>query len=268
MSAAARRLTLTAAAFLLAAGCGEAPPKPKGSPAETPPPGPPTPAGSDINPKAEALAWIAGGGAQKLESVPFAEVIAATAGHRLLPIDAEASADAEILAAVSRALDAALAEMNADGSPVRGLRRINEASRFFEDALREALDAMPGFACAVPEAANGRAQRSGYPDLRLEHLASARVTYLDPKLFEETSADSTLRTFYYEPRAETNKIDADGHHLLLGISHDGNDGGWRFTGWKIVDLARFRVRLKAEFQGSNRDLYGEGMTVRESGGKR
>jgi hypothetical protein len=25
--------------------------------------------------------------------------------------------------------------------------------------------------------------------------------------------------------------------------------------WDLVDLAQFRVKLKAEFQGSNRDLY-------------
>ncbi len=35
----------------------------------------------------------------------------------------------------------------------------------------------------------------------------------------------------------------------------GRVGGWKFTRWDVVDLARFRVRLKAEFQGSNRDLY-------------
>ena len=30
---------------------------------------------------------------------------------------------------------------------------------------------------------------------------------------------------------------------------------WKFTRWDLIDLANFKVKLKAEFQGSNRDLY-------------
>jgi hypothetical protein len=30
---------------------------------------------------------------------------------------------------------------------------------------------------------------------------------------------------------------------------------WKFTRWDVVDLSQFKVKLKAEFQGSNRDLY-------------
>jgi hypothetical protein len=43
---------------------------------------------------------------------------------------------------------------------------------------------------------------------------------------------------------------------LIGIEHDGRqDGYWKFLNWDIVDISHFQVRLKAEFQGSNRDLY-------------
>jgi hypothetical protein len=30
---------------------------------------------------------------------------------------------------------------------------------------------------------------------------------------------------------------------------------WKFTRWDLVDLSRFTVKLKAEFQGSNHDMY-------------
>ena len=30
---------------------------------------------------------------------------------------------------------------------------------------------------------------------------------------------------------------------------------WKFVRWDLVDLSRFTVKLKAEFQGSNRDIY-------------
>ena len=67
-----------------------------------------------------------------------------------------------------------------------------------------------------------------------------------------------MRTFYFTPRKETNKILDDAHHLLVGFAHDGRHKDlWKFTGWELVDLSRFKVRLKAEFQGSNRDLYQE-----------
>ena len=97
--------------------------------------------------------------------------------------------------------------------------------------------------------------RSGYPDLRIEHSASNTVAYLDPKLFEDSSRSSSLRTFYYEPKTTTSKIQEDAIHYLLGFSHDGQDGAWAFGDWELVDLSQLEVRLKTEFQASNRDLY-------------
>ena len=81
------------------------------------------------------------------------------------------------------------------------------------------------------------------------------VYYLDPKLMERGSVDSSLRTFYFEPKDRTLKILDDATHLLIGIEHDGNDGDWEFLGYRLVDLSKLKVRLKAEFQASNRDMY-------------
>ena len=66
-----------------------------------------------------------------------------------------------------------------------------------------------------------------------------------------------LRTFYYEPKTETGKIHDDAHHLIIGFEHGPreSDGSWKFLNWELVDLSGFKVRLKAEFQGSNRDIY-------------
>ena len=42
----------------------------------------------------------------------------------------------------------------------------------------------------------------------------------------------------------------------MGVAHDaGQDGRMRFVGWDLVDVARMPVRLKIEFQSSNRDIY-------------
>jgi hypothetical protein len=169
-----------------------------------------------------------------------------------------------MLDAIRAAADEAVKTHNATESPIRGLRRINEASRFFEDTIREHLDAHPALFCTVPRLADGSEQRTGYPDLRIEHVDSGTIAYLDPKLFEAGSRDSSLRTFYFTPRAETSKVRADAYHLLLGISHDGEDGAWTFTSWELIDLSKLQVRLKAEFQASNRDLYREVCRIAQS----
>jgi len=128
-------------------------------------------------------------------------------------------------------------------------------SSHFEEALLKELERAPEFTCAYPRTASGNLQRSGYPDLLIRHKESDRVIYLDPKLVAEGSLNSSLRTFYFTPRKETNKVLHDAHHVLVGIEHDGNTGKWKFLRWHLVDLADFKVTLKAEFQASNRDLY-------------
>ncbi len=186
----------------------------------------------------------------------FATVAEACSGKQVIPLAAKES-HRRVKAAIESALTRAIEKLNAANSPVRSLRRINEASRFFEDALHERLDTEPDLSCDIPPNRRGEAQRSGYPDLRIVHEPSGEVFYLDPKLVEDGSWDSTLRSFYFEPKDETLKITDHAVHLLAGISHDGQDGAWTFTGFKLVDLSTLKVRLKAEFQASNKDLYPE-----------
>ncbi len=190
----------------------------------------------------------------RLEGIPFPEVIAATTGHRVLPLDANDAVDAAIVKHVRTTALAVMATLNAADSPLKGLRRINEASKFFEDHLVKALNNAE-FTCTFPLTAKGDVQRSGYPDLQLVHRASARITYLDPKLFEKSGRASTLRTFYFEPRGKTNKVTQDAHHLLLGFAHDGKDGAWQFLSLDVIDVFHLKVRLKAEFEASNKDVY-------------
>jgi hypothetical protein len=184
----------------------------------------------------------------------FATIAQACSGKRVLPLTGSSS-HRRVSAAIGQALAETIRELNATDSPVRKLRRINEASKFFEDGLLSRLNAMPGLRCETPPTRAGVHQRSGYPDLRIIDVESGGVFYLDPKLVERGSAASTLRSFYFEPKDETLKITDDAVHLLAGIEHDGRDQAWTFGGWRLVDLSTLRVRLKAEFQASNADLY-------------
>ncbi len=193
---------------------------------------------------------------EALKGIRFADVIAATSGKKVITLDAKDKDDQRVLAQIGTALDAVLAAMNAPDSKTRGVKRVNEMSSKFEDAIHEKLNAVPGLECAVPTTTTGVHLRSGYPDLRLVDKATGRVFYLDPKLFAQGSKTSALRTFYFEPKRATNKVNDDAHHLIIGIEHDRDaEGVVRFTKWELIDLAGFRVKLKAEFEGSNADMY-------------
>lgn len=195
----------------------------------------------------------------------FATVAEASSGKRVIPLT-DAPAHQRVIAAINKALTATLAEFNQPDSPVRKLRRINEASRFFEDGLHKHLNEDPAVTCEIPPTRAGEHQRSGYPDLRIVDRETKLVLYLDPKLIEQGSAESTFRTFYFEPKNETLKITDDAVHLLVGIEHDGKPNLWTFTGWRLVDLSTLQVRLKAEFQASNAELYKKtGLSLPASG---
>src|SRR5205814_10056610 len=137
--------------------------------------------------------------------------------------------------------DEVVRRMNEPDAVIQSAARINEASSHFEDMLREILDKAPGLSCDFPKTAQEKVQRSGYPDLRLVDNATQRVYYLDPKLYAVGSRDSSFRTFYFEPKVETNKVRDDAAHLMLGFAHEELKAGyWKFTRWDIVDLAHFK----------------------------
>ncbi|MEO8439423.1 MAG: hypothetical protein ABI540_04290 [Spartobacteria bacterium] len=191
-----------------------------------------------------------------LRGVPFSEIIFDATGHKVLSIDPRSETDQRVLKQLGSALDEVVRQLNAEGSAIHEIPRINEVSSHFEDLLRKLLNAAPGLRCDFPRTADGRVQRSGYPDLRVIDEKTSRVYYLDPKLYAAGSRESSFRTFYFEPKKSTNKVLDDAVHLVAGFEHEPRQNGrWKFTRWDLVDLAHFQAKLKAEFQGSNRDLY-------------
>ena len=203
---------------------------------------------------------------EQLRGIPFPEVILDATGRKVMATDPQSAVDQRVIKQISRVLDEVVRRVNAPGSVIEGIPRINEVSSHFEDLLRELLNAAPGLSCDFPRTADGRVQRSGYPDLRLVDKETQRVFYLDPKLYAAGSRESSFRTFYFEPKKATNKVQDDAVHFVVGFEHaPAKDGHWKFTRWDLVDLAHFEVKLKAEFQGSNRDIYRPDAIVATSG---
>ena len=207
------------------------------------------------SPTDELIPWLLDENRQ-LGGILFSELIFDTTGKRVLALDLKNEADQRVIKQISIVLDEVMKQMNAPDHSVQRVRRINEVSSHFEGALRELLNSATGLRCDFPRTADDKGQRSGYPDLRIVDQASKRVYYLDPKLYAEGSRDSSFRTFYFEPKTTTNKVRDDAVHFVAGFEHAARkESGWSFTRWDLVDLAKFKVKLKAEFQGSNRDLY-------------
>jgi hypothetical protein len=207
------------------------------------------------SPAASFIPWLLQG-KEELTQMPLADVVFYATGKKIIPLDPQNHADQRVLALLRLTLDEVVKAMSAPDNPIQSVARINEVSAPFENMLRERLEAAEGFTCDYPKTAAGKVQRSGYPDLRLVDEATNRIYYLDPKLFAAGSRTSSFRTFYFEPKVETNKIRDDAVHLILGFEHEGRKAAhWNFTRWDVIDLAHFKVKLKAEFQGSNRDMY-------------
>jgi len=197
------------------------------------------------------------------QEVLFAEVVKAATGTHVIPMDPNEEVDAQILDELGVAMEEALDLFNLPSSPNRSAGRINEMGPHLENALHQSLNRSAEFSCDFARNREGIQSRAGYPDLKLIHKASGRVVYLEAKLAESSSLHSNLKTFYYTPRGPNETILSDAHHLMLSVEHDGNTGNWKFTGWQIIDLALFKVRLKAEFHAENKDVYRPELTIRK-----
>ncbi len=187
--------------------------------------------------------------------LPFRELVYGVTGFGIVPFNPHDEGHRKILSVLRKVVPAVLESLNREDSPVHDFARINEVSGLVEDMMKDKLDALDDFSCDFPANAQGRIQRSGYPDLRLVHLPTGTVVYIDPKLYAERNVRSTFRTFYYSPVRDTSKIGDDSLHILVGISHDADPERRTFTGWSLVDLSKLKVTLKAEFNASNADMY-------------
>ena len=197
--------------------------------------------------------------AQPIEDVPFATVVRALTGRRIIPLDAES--DAALLVRLRRAMSRAAERAHHEGLRAR---RPNEAGNAIEVYVKSALRD-EGFAADVPRTSSGRRQAAGYPDVQVTH-GESRTIYLEVKTYQRRTANTTQRSFYFSPTAHS-KILVDANHVLVGFEmvreRDPQGQVFRPVAWRLVDLSSLRVRLKYEFNASNRQIYGKGKILGE-----
>ena len=180
---------------------------------------------------------------------PLHSIIQNLYGHDVLAYDGAEST------ALSHALENALLLINKSGIEAK---RVNEVGNAVEPLLIQAL-AEAGFAADRPMTTSGQRRSSGYPDL--EASRGGKSFYFEIKTYHPSTVTSTQRTFYLSP-SDDPKVTHDGYHLLIGFAIEPSADGLYFAkSVRLVDLRELPVRLKIEFNASNRDLYQELDTI-------
>jgi hypothetical protein len=209
-----------------------------------------------------ALALVLSDLAKSSRPLPFRDVIQATTGHRILPLDTNDPAHAELCQKLRHAAALAGERLRQHGlSAARANEAGNQLEPFVRAALREA-----GLATRVPANAAGRAQVAGYPDLE---ITGPLPCYLELKTYSAATANTTQRSFYYSPSASP-KVTRDALHLLLAYELEKSDQGGQTVfapvHWKLISLHDLEVDLKFEFNQSNRGLYNQPQALLGEGG--
>jgi hypothetical protein len=195
------------------------------------------------------------------KQISFKEVIASTTHFRVLDFDTNNPAHVELEKNILQAAKVAGERAAHDGLLAE---RANEAGNHIEPLVRAALREA-GLAARVPVNASGETQVTGYPDIE---ITGATPCYIELKTYNERTANTTQRTFYYSP-SEHPKITRDALHFLLAYQLEKNsrDGKTVFVPvhWKLLTLQDLQVDLKFEFNQSNRGLYGAGKDLLSEG---
>lgn len=177
---------------------------------------------------------------QKLGSVLFSDIVRESSGKVIIPIDPNNEEDKKLVAAMNETLRKFLKTSSSTRSRFQG-NRVNEVGRRIEELLVNELN--------KPPLAVRKLSLTGYPDIEIIH--EGRTVYLEMKTSSVTE-DSSFRYFYY---TNGKKITTDARHLLLDITvTEENPHYWKIEKWALSDLSKLRVRLKAEFNASKRDL--------------
>ena len=189
-----------------------------------------------------------------LKDIPFPLVIRAISGHEVIPFDQACGEDKNLLDSIKLAVIKAGEQMVSKGVYAR---RVNEIGNAIEPFVREALNKL-GLNADTPSDTAGKKQATGYPDLSI--IWKGKTHYIECKTYNETTKDTTQRSFYLSP-SDKFKVAEDGHHFLVSyemtrIGSNGSMGDrYKPIHWMILSLEKLTVNVKYEFNTDNRGLY-------------
>ncbi|MCL2331396.1 MAG: hypothetical protein FWC61_02510 [Proteobacteria bacterium] len=169
----------------------------------------------------------------------FKDVIESVEGHAVIKFNND-----NLLAVLRKAADNTVKTIN-KAPQFQG--RPNEFGNLVQWYFaKECISA--GLKYNAPKDNKGHLKESGYPDGEIEF--EGKHYYIEVKTYEQSKKQQTLRSFFYSP-SMTSKITRDSPHLLVGFSTK----DLRLTGFHFTDMFAKKVKLKLEFNTSNRELY-------------
>ncbi|MBD3408496.1 MAG: hypothetical protein GF411_20400 [Candidatus Lokiarchaeota archaeon] len=179
---------------------------------------------------------------KELKEVPFPLLIKTTTGKEIIPLDSSNKADMILIEKITKSITSYLDISKRTKRRIRG-DRINEVGKsieveFVQELQRNGLEV-------------NSLGSSGYPDIEIiDHVG--RFTYLESKSTSK-SWESSFRSFYYNTGK---KVKENARHLLIGWRIiEESDKYWIIKGCKLVDLFNLSLKLKAEFNASNNNIY-------------
>jgi hypothetical protein len=180
-----------------------------------------------------------------LDNILFSDLVAATSQYRVLPIDEKNPQDQELIQLLVKSANKYIALVKRRNIRLRS-DRINDVGKNIEEVFLEELKKTELQSVELLGS-------SGYPDMKIID-SYGRVVYIESKVVSK-DWDSTQRSFYY---TSGKKINSDGHHLLIAWDLlEEDDKYWAVTGWKLCDLSKLPIKVKIEFNSSNRAIYQE-----------
>ncbi|MHB8560816.1 MAG: hypothetical protein ACYDAP_06590 [Thermoplasmataceae archaeon] len=180
---------------------------------------------------------------EKFNHISFSEVIKASSGYDIIPIDLNNSGDVKLIDELSMALQGFTKYAKSSGARFQG-NRINDVGKNFENAVQQAIDRT--------SITINKLTKMGYPDFRLTQ-ENNRVSYLEIKVSGlNQNSRSSLRSFFYSSAA---KIDCNARHLLLKVyMNEETSKYWKIASWELKDLSTLDVSLKTEFNAGSSEL--------------
>lgn len=180
--------------------------------------------------------------AKDLKNIPFPELVEATSGYKVIKVNTTIDKDRELIVNIVRSANHLIGICNRTRRRFQG-NRINEVGNAIEEEFIQELRTTNLKPHLLSE--------SGYPDISIDDIYR-RKTYLESKA-TSGNWDDTFRSFYY---TTGKKIRYDARHLLIGWKiEEERDKYWKLINWKLVDLYNLKIKLKSEFNATNRDIY-------------
>ena len=166
----------------------------------------------------------------------FRDIVEHKTGHKIIKATPELLEECKTIA--SKAYDFFV---DTHENNVLPCKRINEAGNYMETMF----DKLDDNRIIKPINSFGNMKATGYPDRELIDTA-----YLEIKLIEEGSEQSTLRSFYI---STLDKITKSQPHILIAFTHKNKIISKEKP--KIVDLYDIKLKVKVEYNTNNKTLY-------------